>query len=64
WPKARSILANAVKDGEPASRIAELRRDFRVARTAQLVRELLSEDPPPTPDQRGELTGILAGDGR
>lgn len=61
WTRARSALANAVKDGDPPERIAELRRDFRAARVLQALRDLEAIDPPLTHEQRAELAAVAMG---
>lgn len=61
WRHARSRLANAVQAGEPQERINELRREYRAARAAQDLRDLLSSDFAPTREQRLELAELLAG---
>jgi hypothetical protein len=63
WTQARSALANAVKDGESPERVAELRTAYRAARTAQLLRELLSVRPPLSDEQRRELADVVLGGG-
>ena len=59
WRHARSRLANAVQAGEPFERIIELRREYRAARAAQDLRDLLSSDFAPTAEQRAELAALL-----
>jgi hypothetical protein len=61
WQLARSRLANAVQLGEPPECITELRREYRAARAAQYLRDLLSGDTPPNAEQRIELAALLAG---
>lgn len=61
WPKARSLLANAVQSGASPERIEALRRDYRAARAAHYLRDLVSAEPPLTTEQRAELARVLAG---
>jgi hypothetical protein len=61
WTTCRSLLANAVKDGEPPERVAALRRDFKAARAHAYLRDLITADPPPTAAQRRELAAVLVG---
>jgi hypothetical protein len=63
WRHARSRLALAVQAGEPTERITELRREYRAARAAQYLHDLLSSDFPPTGAQRAELASLLVGGG-
>jgi hypothetical protein len=63
WTKALSVYANAVKDGESPERIAELQRDFQVAREAQRLRDLARLQPPLTPDQRCALATLVLNGG-
>ena len=61
WRQARSRLALAVQAGASEERISELRREYRAARAAQYLRDLMSSDLPPNDAQRRELAAVLAG---
>ena len=58
WTQTRSELANAIKDGASPERVAELRRDYRVARARQHLTELVAS-PPLTAEQRSELASVV-----
>jgi hypothetical protein len=59
WTKVRSQLARAVRDGEPAARIDELRRELRAARAETY---LLGVAPALTNAQRAHLAIVLLRD--
>lgn len=40
-------------------RAAEIRRDYRVAKCEQYIRDLIEMTPPPTPAQRDRLCRLL-----
>ncbi len=48
---------------DPGADVTELRRDLRVARFKDYVRELMSGWPAPTPEQVQEIAEILHGHG-
>jgi len=64
WTVVRAHLGYGVQHGAPADHVTELRRELAASRAADYLRRLVTSDLPPTPDQRDELAGILAGDGR
>jgi hypothetical protein len=57
----RAKIARAVRAGEAPEVITELRRSYYAARTYAGIREWLSSDPAPTPEQRREVAALLAG---
>jgi hypothetical protein len=59
WTLARSRLAVATAAGKPPDVIEDLRRDYRAARLAHLIR---TTAPGLTNGQRAELALVLAGD--
>lgn len=60
----RARIGQATLVGKPAAHIEELRREYYASRAHDYLRELLSSDSAPTPDQRRELAALLLdGDG-
>lgn len=60
WTTARSRLARAIQTGEPPQTVTELRREYKAARLAYLIRTVAPEL---TDVQRAELSGVLADGG-
>ena len=60
WTKARSILANAIKEhGQNSPEAVEARRNFNALRTEEYLRKVLSAAPPLSDAQRAKLAELL-----
>jgi type II secretory pathway predicted ATPase ExeA len=61
FTKARSKLANAVKDGADPATVGDLRRDMRAEKLAETIQKTVATWPPLTPEQRDRLASLLRG---
>ena len=57
----RDRIAHATQVGRPAEVIEDLRREYYASRARDYLRDWLSSDPVPTPEQRQELATLLVG---
>lgn len=64
WMKLRSQLANAVRDGAPEERVAEIRRQYALARYETVLRTGLADLEPLDRETRARLAAILTGPSR
>lgn len=58
---ASGALSYAIRSGERAETIENLRRDLRAAQLEKYVRKALSEEPPLTSEQVDRVVDILRG---
>ena len=64
WTSERARLAITIRHHpEDHEAIAAARRDLRVARLADHVRQVVAADPPPTAEQHDRLMAALKGGG-